>query len=47
MKKIKDILIAIGVIVTLPFWIICVFIILFSIPKDYYEKYDEYMEAME
>jgi len=45
--KILNILIFIGGIITAPIWVILLIIILFSIPKDYYEKYDEYMEAME
>lgn len=47
MNKLKDVLIVIGVILTLPFWIICIIIILFSIPKDLYSKIDEHREAME
>ncbi len=44
MNRLKDILIFIGVILTFPFWLILIFIILFTIPKDYF---DEHMEAME
>lgn len=47
MSRIKDFFIVVGVILTLPICVIFVIIILFSIPKDFYEKYDEHMEAME
>lgn len=44
-QKIKNVLIFIGVILTLPIWIIFVVIILFAIPKDFYDRIDEGMEV--
>ncbi len=47
MNTIKDFLISVGVILTMPIWILFLMIILFSIPKDMWEKYDDHLEAME
>ena len=46
-QRIIDIFVFVGAILTAPIWAIFVIIILFSIPRDYYDKYNEYMEAME
>lgn len=42
MSKLIGILIFIGGIITAPFWVICLIIIVLNAPKDLCEKVDEY-----
>lgn len=42
--KMINVLIFIGAILTAPIWVVFLIIILFSMPNDFYKKYDEHLD---